>query len=150
VGAEAAAAAAAEANAGTAQAPAHLNLPTGRERIVLVEDQQAVRAFVRDLLESLGYKVHAYADGGTAEAAAESLGQPPDLLVADVVLPGPSGPEVADALRRRWPSLKVLFVSGFADDGVKRRESLPGVHFLAKPFRAQALAERVREILDVN
>jgi PAS domain S-box-containing protein len=122
--------------------------PTGHESILLVEDQQAVRSFVRELLESLGYEVHACADGEAALGLAESLAARPDLLIADIVLPGRSGVEVADHLRRRWPGLSVLLVSGFADDALQRRELLEGVHFLAKPFRAEALAEKVRAILD--
>jgi PAS domain S-box-containing protein len=122
--------------------------PTGHERIVLVEDQHAVRAYVRDLLESLGYDVRAYADGESALAATLGQAEPPDLVVADVVLPGVSGVEIADRLRRRWPALAVLLVSGFADDALQRRDLLPGIHFLAKPFRAEALAVKVRAALD--
>jgi PAS domain S-box-containing protein len=122
--------------------------PTGRERIVLVEDQRSVRAFVRDLLEGLGYEVATHADGESALGAAESAPAPPDLLIADIVLPGASGLEVADRLRRRWPGLPVLLVSGFADDALPRGAVAEGVHFLPKPFRAEALAARVRAILD--
>jgi len=122
--------------------------PTGHERILLVEDQQAVRAFVRDLLESLGYDVNALPDGEAALAAAESLAAQPDLLIADIVLPGRSGVEVADDLRRRWPTLNVLLVSGFADDAFQKREVPTGIHYLPKPFRAETLAEKVRAILD--
>ena len=124
------------------------SLPRGREHIVVVEDQQAVRGFMRDLLRGLGYEVHAYADGPAAQSAAASLNGPPDLLLADVALPGPSGPEVADSLRGRWPHLKVLLVSGFADDGAPWRASRARAYFLPKPVGAATLARRVRAILD--
>jgi PAS domain S-box-containing protein len=138
--------AAVEAAPGALPAPG--TLPGGRERILVVEDQQAVRGFMRDLLQGLGYEVHAYADGRSAQSAASALKGAPDLLLADVVLPGLSGPEVADALRGRWPGLKVLLVSGISDDGAPWRASRAGAFFLPKPVGASTLARRVRAILD--
>jgi CheY-like chemotaxis protein len=120
-----------------------------RERIVLVEDQPAMRASARDLLESLGYAVQAYPDGESALAAAPTLSAP-DMLIADVALPGCSGLEVADELRGRWPALEVLLVSGRAEDDQRPEPPVPHTHFLRRHLPAPALAERVREILDAR
>ena len=74
--------------------------------------------------------------------------QPPDLLITDVVMPGMSGPELAEKLLERVPSLRVLFISGFTGDTlVSRGVVADGLGFLAKPFTATALAARVRELL---
>jgi YesN/AraC family two-component response regulator len=76
------------------------------------------------------------------------LAQPPDLLITDVVMPGMSGPELAEQLRRSLPSLRALFISGFTGDTlVSRGVVADGLGFLAKPFTAAALASRVRELL---
>jgi PAS domain S-box-containing protein len=120
------------------------------ERVLVVEDQPAVRAFLSELLDRLGYDVSAFADGEAAleaAAAADDRG-PAALLIADVVLPGKSGVELADDLRQRWPGMKVLLVSGYSDETLVRYELGGDVHFMAKPFRATALAEKVRTILD--
>jgi PAS domain S-box-containing protein len=120
-----------------------------RKRVVLVEDQPAVRAFTRDLLQGMGCEVRSFVDGEGALEALERLADPPHLLVADIVLPGSSGIEVAERFQNRWPALPVLLVSGFSDhysvdgrDGPGR-----GVDFLAKPFRGAVFVDKVRAIL---
>jgi PAS domain S-box-containing protein len=119
----------------------------GHERILIVEDQPAVRHFLCELLEHLGYTVRAYPDGESALADARAI-EPPALLVADIVLPGRNGLDLADELRRRWPALKILLVSGYSDEILARYEIPCEVGFMAKPFRAAAFAEKVRAVLD--
>jgi CheY-like chemotaxis protein len=99
-------------------------------------------------LESAGYRVRVAADGREALAIVDSLRQPPDLLVTDVVMPGLSGTSLADTLRSRWPSLKVMFISGYAADCVSRGDLPDEVQLLDKPFTPAALLAKVREVLD--
>ncbi len=120
--------------------------PRASACVVVIEDEHAVRAFLQDELSSLGYEVHAFADGSAAEAAAASLPKPPVLLIADFVLPDGSGLEVADGLRRSWPALKVLFLSAFAATA-RRAPDCPDVHFLSKPVDPKKLSQTVERLL---
>jgi CheY-like chemotaxis protein len=127
----------------------------GSERILLVEDNTEVRDSTVSLLESVGYNVTAAADGIQAlvllERALERELDPFDLLITDVVMPGLSGPEVADRVRARQGPLPVIFVSGYSESVVLFHGLLqPGVNFLAKPFAAEALFRKVRESLDTR
>jgi signal transduction histidine kinase/ActR/RegA family two-component response regulator len=121
----------------------------GDERILLVEDNAEVRASTLGLLESVGYSVTVAADGTQALAAVESATHPFDLLLTDVVLPGLSGPEVAERVRARQGAiLRVIFVSGYSESVIHYHGLLqPGVNFLGKPFAAEALFRKVREAL---
>jgi two-component system cell cycle sensor histidine kinase/response regulator CckA len=123
--------------------------PKGDERVLVVEDDPAVRRLVRRALESCGYEV---IDASTAEEASAHLtagATPIDLLLTDVVLPGASGRELAERVATSHPGTKVLFMSGYTDDAVVRRGiSRAEVAFLAKPFTALMLARKVRAVLD--
>ena len=89
------------------------------------------------------------AAGAAALALAEHQLADVDLLLTDVVMPEMSGPVLADLLQRRFPKLKVLYVSGYADDAIVERGLLQsGGAFLHKPYAPQSLAEKVREVLD--
>jgi two-component system, cell cycle sensor histidine kinase and response regulator CckA len=134
-----------------AQAKPAAPLPTdgGRETVLLVEDEPGVRRLVRRVLQAHGYAVLEAGDGEQAEAVARAHPGSIDLLITDVVMPGRSGREVAEALRGAWPGLKVLFMSGYTDDEVMRRGiETDRVHFLQKPFAPAALAAKVRQVLD--
>ena len=120
----------------------------GTETVLLVEDDEAVRAYARRVLEAAGFSVLEACDGSEAIAlagAAERL----DLLLTDAVLPGLHGSEVAARLVAVRPELRVLFASGFTENAVIRHGVVaPGVNFLAKPYRADDLLRNVRAVLD--
>jgi PAS domain S-box-containing protein len=118
---------------------------TGTETILLVEDDDEVRAATRKLLSGLGYRVIEAADAVTALSLVEQKNDL-HLLLTDVVLAqGTSGPELAREARRLRPDLKVLFMSGYVRDTVAFHEQLEqDAHFLAKPFRKEDLARKLR------
>ena len=121
--------------------------PAGRERILLVEDNDAVRGPVADVLSQLGYDVVAAASPAEALECADSGAI--ELLVTDVVMPGMNGRELAETLLARNPEIKVLYMSGYTDDAVVSSGGIgPGTAFLQKPFGADRLAQRIRELLD--
>ena len=120
----------------------------GTETLLLVEDEEPVRALVRNVLQEKGYKV-LEADGGVdALEIAEQYWGPLDLLVTDVVMPQMSGRELARRLVNLHPQIKVLYISGYADNAVWYQGGVDsGVAFLQKPFSPEALARKVREVL---
>jgi two-component system, cell cycle sensor histidine kinase and response regulator CckA len=119
--------------------------PTGT--ILLVEDDASVRSLAQRALERAGYTVLVAQDGLEAVAVAEALPGRLDLLVTDVVMPGMRGPDVARRLRLVQPDLRVLFVSGYAEDAMGPDGVLAFGSFLAKPFRTAELVARVAEVL---
>ncbi|HXE73003.1 MAG TPA: ATP-binding protein, partial [Candidatus Nitrosotenuis sp.] len=123
--------------------------PAEGETILVVEDEATVRKLVRQVLEREGYRVLVAADGQEALELCRSHPGLIDLLLTDVVMPGLSGPQVASRARELRPFMQVLYMSGYNDDRLLRHgieES--SVAFLQKPFTAEVLAERVRELLD--
>jgi signal transduction histidine kinase len=122
----------------------------GSETVLLVEDEDQVRAVMRAILRRYGYNVLEAQNGGEAFILAEAFADRIDLLVTDVVMPRVSGREVVDRLVSMRPGLKVLYVSGHADDGGEPRGE-PDSEFalLPKPITPDALARKVREVLDV-
>ena len=126
-------------------------MPRGTETILLVEDEPAVRAIGRDLLEYNGYQVLEAEHGEAALRVAAGYPGPIHLLLSDVVMPTMGGREVAERLRVERPGIKILFVSGFTDDAIVRHGALePGVSFLQKPFTLETLSRKVRDVLDTT
>lgn len=116
--------------------------------VLLVEDDDSVRRIAHTVLSGAGYVVKEAATPALALAAVQLSDQPIDLLVTDVVMPGSSGIALADKLRGGRADLKVLFMSGYADDAVFRRGMLePDVTMLRKPFTPQALLAAVTRAL---
>jgi PAS domain S-box-containing protein len=121
----------------------------GSETILVVEDEPAVRSVARQVLARQGYTVLEAPDGQTALTMIAAGGPRVDLVLTDVVMPGMSGRALADQLARRCPGLRVLFMSGYTDDAIVRHGMLePGLAYLQKPFRPDALAQKVREVLN--
>jgi two-component system cell cycle sensor histidine kinase/response regulator CckA len=121
---------------------------TGRGAILLVEDEEAVRAFASRALGSRGYTVLEAESGVEALKVVEEAGGPIDLIVSDVIMPEMDGPTMLTELRRRGVEAKVVFVSGYADDAFAR--NLPGKQefvFLPKPFTLKQLVETVKSTM---
>ncbi|NIP83420.1 MAG: response regulator, partial [Gemmatimonadetes bacterium] len=122
--------------------------PANGELILLVEDEDGVRALARRILERQGYRVVEAATGAEALEAADGVDQPVDLLLTDMVMPGLDGRELAHRMLARQPDCRVLLMSGYAEDLVARRHLLdPGMAFLEKPFSPEELAGRVARLL---
>jgi PAS domain S-box-containing protein len=121
----------------------------GTETILVVEDEEAVRLLTRRILEEARYRIF---DAPNPQQAEELFGRHPNtfnLLLTDVVMPGSSGPKLFERLVRRQSNLRVLYLSGYTDPTMVDGGQLdPGVPLLQKPFAANALKRRVREVLD--
>ncbi|MBL8798055.1 MAG: response regulator [Planctomycetia bacterium] len=121
----------------------------GAETILMVEDEEAVRGMALLSLQMHGYTVLTAENGKAALKVAEAHRGPLDLILSDVVMPGLSGPELVQALRPRFPHVKVLFMSGYTDDAVVRHGLLQAeVSFIQKPFTPLSLARKIRQVLD--
>ncbi|SEO89754.1 PAS domain S-box-containing protein [Rhodospirillales bacterium URHD0017] len=128
--------------------PVATDLPRGRERILVVEDESHVGDAVVEQLQSLGYAVTQAADGSAGLAAFETAERPYDLLLTDIVMPGLNGKKLADEVAARWPGTSVLFMSGYRPDNESRLD--PGARLLTKPFHKSDLATAVRKALDTR
>ncbi|WP_084718208.1 hybrid sensor histidine kinase/response regulator [Sphingomonas sanxanigenens] len=118
----------------------------GSGTVLLVEDEEMVRSVTERALARHGYTVLTAENG---EEALEILdrGDPIDLLISDVVMPAMDGPTLVNHARRRMPDLPILFMSGYAEEQLRRSIDIANVGFLAKPFSMQQLAEATRERL---
>jgi PAS domain S-box-containing protein len=121
------------------------------ETVLVVEDDEEVRAFSAEVLRELGYAVLEASDGRSALRILAQDDLKIDLLFTDVVMPGMSGKELSDEARKARPTLKVLYTSGYTRNAIVHGGRLDaGVALLAKPFTSRDLAERVRELLDAG
>jgi nitrogen-specific signal transduction histidine kinase len=121
----------------------------GNETVLLTEDEDAVRALAKLVLQRNGYRVLEARHGGEALLLCEQTQEVIDLLVTDVVMPNMNGRQVAERLKTIRPEMKVLFLSGYTDDAIVRHGVLDAnMHFLQKPFTAEGLAQKVRTVLD--
>ncbi|HEV8589036.1 MAG TPA: PAS domain S-box protein [Pyrinomonadaceae bacterium] len=133
----------------------HENAPQpvakGDETILLVEDEDMVRNLAKDILEDYGYSVLIAANGGEGLRVCREFDGDIHLIITDVVMPQMSGPEMAESVQVLRPETSVLYMSGFTDDAVVRHGVLTeDMCFIQKPFSAESLAFKVREILDNN
>jgi PAS domain S-box-containing protein len=123
--------------------------PGGRETVLFVEDEVALRDLMQRVLAKGGYTVLAAGDGLEALAAVEAHAGPIDLVVTDVIMPRMSGPELAARLRARDPGIRLLYVSGYTADQLRSQTDLGAdATLLPKPFTSDELLRKVREILD--
>jgi CheY-like chemotaxis protein len=121
----------------------------GAETILLVEDEREVRALARDILKARGYTVLEASDGTDALQISERHPGTIHLVLTDLVMPGMSGRELVSRLTILRPGVAVLYMSGYTDDAMAHHDVLdPPVAFLLKPMAPDALARKVREILD--
>jgi signal transduction histidine kinase/CheY-like chemotaxis protein len=124
-----------------APSPAH-----GSETILVVEDQEAVRTLVCEILRKQGYEILTARDGREALRLSKANGHI-DLIITDVVMPQMGGRELAQVLAASHPETKILYMSGYVDKEISQKE-MPGLEFIHKPFSPEALARKVREVLD--
>ena len=122
--------------------------PRRPDTILLVEDENVLRSLVRLVLEGQGYRVLEATSMSEGQDVAAGYDGSIDLLLTDVVMPGGSGPELAEKLVATRPSMKVLFMSGYTDDVVLRSGVLAeSSSFLQKPFTSAGLGIKIREVL---
>jgi PAS domain S-box-containing protein len=122
--------------------------PPGKETVLLAEDEDSVRRLARRVLEEGGYTVLEAREATEALTISEAWDGPIDLLLTDVVMPELNGRELAERLSVLRPGTQVLYISGYTDHDVLGGIVGPGSNFLQKPFTPEALANKVREILD--
>ena len=122
----------------------------GPLRVFLVEDNASMRASTQEMLEALGHDVRVAADGEEALRRLVEGGEPADIVITDVVMPGMSGKELADRLREQRPALRCLFISGYTGEVMgKHGLNEDRLDFLAKPFGASQLARKISEMMSL-
>jgi PAS domain S-box-containing protein len=121
----------------------------GNETVLLVEDNAQVRHLALTILSRKGYSVLVAENGNEALAKLENHDGPVALLLTDVVMPGMNGKELFDRLSARYPDMRVLYMSGYTEDVIVHRGVVDeGVNFIQKPFSVNALATKIREVLE--
>ncbi|MDJ0978024.1 MAG: response regulator [Erythrobacter sp.] len=119
---------------------------SGGGNILLVEDEDMVRAVAERALTRAGYKVTA-CEGGEEGLSALKEGGDFDLVVSDVVMPGMDGPAMVRAIRERHPEMPILFMSGYAEEQLRKEIDIPDMHFIAKPFSVSAIGDKVSSVM---
>jgi PAS domain S-box-containing protein len=136
---------------GAAQRPAHISTERARanEAVLIVEDDDAVRGLARRVLETRGYRVWTCSGADKALEILAEYGPELSLVISDVVMPEMSGQQLASRIRKAWPHIGIVFMSGYSDEDV-RRHGMVGESdfFIEKPFTPESFAHRVREVLD--
>lgn len=124
-------------------------VPPGKETILVVEDEPDVLEVATEVLRQYGYTVLSAASPADALQLIQNYREPIHLLVTDVVMPVMSGRELADYIRRIYPQIKILYVSGYTENTIVHHGVLDeGIHFLPKPYTPSQLAQKVRAVLD--
>jgi two-component system cell cycle sensor histidine kinase/response regulator CckA len=119
---------------------------SGGGRVLLVEDEDMVRAVAERALARAGYDIVTASDGDEGLEKVRS-GERFDLVVTDVVMPSMDGPAMAREIRKLQPRLPVLFMSGYAEEQLRKDIDIEGMHFIAKPFSVQQIADKVAGVL---
>lgn len=136
-----------EGEAETASAARPQVQAAGAGTILVVEDEELVRRSLHDILAGQGYRVLQARNAREAMLLGRSHVGRIDLMLADLVLPGMGGPELAEELQPAWPEMRVLYISGYRNDVRVRRLEQAGKAFFPKPFTAAAIAGKVSEVL---
>ncbi len=123
-------------------------LPGGGETVLLVEDEDRVRRLVLTLLQQKGYSVLDAASPGAALRAIENYQGPLHLMITDVILPEINGFELSERVKTFFPEIKIIFMSGYIDQGIVPPEKMKTCDFISKPFNVDQFMRRVREALD--
>ena len=131
--------------------PAAGEWSSGSETVLLVEDAPVIRRLAREIMSRAGYTVIEAADAGQALSLAATHAGPLDMLVTDLIMPGPSGVDLAEQLKAIRDDVRVLFMSGYTDNAIVRNGLLAeGAAFLQKPFTPEELLRKVRQVLDAE
>ncbi|WP_417317928.1 response regulator [Emcibacter sp.] len=121
---------------------------TGKGNILLVEDEDAVRMFASRALKNKGYKIYEANSGDKALKIVNELEGDLDLIISDVVMPQMDGPTMVKKVKEKYPTLKVIFISGYAEDAFDKNLGEEDFNFLPKPFSLKQLAEQVKDVLE--
>ena len=121
---------------------------TGKATILLVEDEDAVRMFASRALKNKGYNVYEANSGVSALEVMETMPEKIDLLISDVMMPQMDGPTLVAKIREDYPKLKVIFISGYAEDALDENIAREDFLFLPKPFSLKQLAEQVKDAIE--
>ncbi|HEY4084564.1 MAG TPA: response regulator [Bryobacteraceae bacterium] len=123
--------------------------PAKRQTVLVVDDEQDLRSLVANVLTEYGYKVITASSGAKAVALIEKMDAPPDLMLTDVVMPGMSGPMLADQLLAKFARARVLFMSGFDERQVVQRYVVEkGFTLITKPFQLHNLCAAVKKAIE--
>jgi CheY-like chemotaxis protein len=124
-------------------------VPAKRQTVLVVDDEQDLRSLVANVLTEYGYKVVTASSGAKAVALIEKMESPPDLMLTDVVMPGMSGPMLADQLLAKFSGARVLFMSGFDERQVVQRYVVEkGFTLITKPFQLHNLCAAVKKAIE--
>lgn len=120
-----------------------------RQTVLVVDDEQDLRSLVSNVLTEYGYKVITAASAAKAIAMLDEMDAPPDLLLTDVVMPGMSGPMLADQLLAKFAGARVLFMSGYDERQVVQRYVVEkGFNLITKPFQLHNLCAAVKKAME--
>lgn len=133
---------------GTASPAPRPERPHGGFTVLVVDDEEAVRHLASRMLTWMGYQVLEARHGREALATVEEHNGPIHLVLTDIKMPGMNGRELGRHIEERWPSIPILYMSGFASEVFRDGLLEPGAPFLAKPFTQDDLSTRVRAMLE--
>jgi two-component system cell cycle sensor histidine kinase/response regulator CckA len=126
-------------------------IPRGKERILVVEDDRMVRRLAVDILKRQGYRVLEATEGGEALVICEKEKDPIDLILTDIVMPHINGPELIERLKQVRADFKVLYMTGYTDEAIVQHGVVDKtIDLIHKPFTIEKLERKVREVLDKN
>jgi two-component system, cell cycle sensor histidine kinase and response regulator CckA len=126
------------------------NERSGRRRILLVEDEPFVREATCSILQKAGFEVLPAEDARQAMKVYEECGQSVDLVMTDMVLPGRTGQQLGQDVRKRSPDVAVLVTSGYGEAEYETEVPEAGTYFLAKPYSRRVLVEKIETILETG